>query len=33
MSADGRTSLIRGLEEFVQVGLRQHSERGWEKHD
>ena len=26
MSADGRTSLIRGLEEFVQVGLTSHSE-------
>jgi DNA-binding MarR family transcriptional regulator len=33
MSADGRTSLIRGLEEFVQVGLRPQSERGLEKHD
>ncbi len=33
MSADGQTSLMRGLEEFVQVGLQPHSEREVEKHD
>jgi DNA-binding MarR family transcriptional regulator len=33
MSADGRASLIRGLEEFVDVGLRPQTERGLEKHD
>jgi hypothetical protein len=33
MSADGQTALMRGLEEFVHVGLGRHSERGLEKHD
>jgi DNA-binding MarR family transcriptional regulator len=33
MSADGRTSLTRGLEEFVRVGLGHDSERGLENHD
>jgi DNA-binding MarR family transcriptional regulator len=33
MSADGRAALIRGLEEFVRVGLQPHSEEGPEKHD
>jgi hypothetical protein len=33
MSADGRASLIRGLEEFVHVGLHPQTERELEKHD
>ena len=28
MSADGRAALIRGLEEFVRVGVQSHSEEG-----
>jgi DNA-binding MarR family transcriptional regulator len=33
MSAGGRTSLMRGLEEFVRVGLRPDIERELENHD